>query len=129
MVSADQEAVVMTEMQMGQVQTYTQGAVPDEAVELAVQRVRSLLRLAPRPVLFVRVKLALAADPAVSRPATAQATIDASGRIIRAQASARTLAEAADLLHDRLRVRLAHGRVWPARRQSRSRALHHPLSQ
>jgi hypothetical protein len=114
---------MMTVMQTGQVQTYTQGAVPDEAVERTVQRVRSLLRLAPRPVLFVRVKLALAADPAVSRPATAHATIDAGGRIIRAQASARTLGEAADLLHDRLRIRLAHGRVWPAgRRASRSRA-------
>ena len=113
----------MTEMQTGQVQTYTQGAVPDEAVELTVQRVRSLLRLAPRPVLFVRVKLALAADPAVSRPATAQATIDAGGRIIRAQASARTLGEAADLLHDRLRTRMAHSRAWPARRRTaRSRA-------
>ena len=120
----------MTEMPTGQVQTYTQGAVPDEAVERTVQRVRSLLRLAPRPVLFVRVKLALAADPAVSHPATAQATIDAGGRIIRAQASARTLGEAADLLHDRLRMRLAHGRAWPparrwrtGRSQSRSRAL------
>ena len=120
----------MTEMQTGQVQTYTQGAVPDKAVELTVQRVRSLLRLAPRPVLFVRVKLALAADPAVSRPATAQATIDAGGRIIRAQASARTLGEAAGLLHDRLRMRMAHSRAWPARRrtsrarsQARSRAL------
>jgi len=118
----------MTEMQVVEVQTYTQGAVPEEAVELAVQRVRSLLRLAPGRVLFVRVKLALAADPAVDRPATVQATIDAGGRIIRAQAAARTLREATDLLHDRLRMRIAHSRVWPARRrQSRSRALHHPV--
>jgi len=118
----------MTEMQVVEVQTYTQGGVPEESVELAVQRVRSLLRLAPGRVLFVRVKLALAADPAVSQPATVQATIDAGGRIIRAQAAARTLREATDLLHDRLRMRIAHSRVWPARRrQSRSRALHHPV--
>jgi hypothetical protein len=115
--SADQEALVMTDMQVVEVQTYTQGAVPEEAVELAVQRVRSLLRLAPGRVLFVRVKLALAADPAVDRPATVQATIDAGGRVIRAQAAARTLREATGLLHDRLRIRMTHSRAWPARRR------------
>jgi hypothetical protein len=115
--SADQEALVMTDMQVVEVQTYTQGAVPEEAVELAVQRVRSLLRLAPGRVLFVRVKLALAADPAVDRPATVQATIDAGGRVIRAQAAARTLREATDLMHDRLRIRMTHSRAWPARRR------------
>lgn len=108
----------MTDMQVVEVQTYTHGAVPEEAVELAVQRVRSLLRLAPGRVLFVRVKLALVADPAVHRPATVQATIDAGGRIIRAQATARTLREAADLLHDRLRIRMTHSRAWPARRRT-----------
>jgi hypothetical protein len=115
--SADQEAVVMTDMQVVEVQTFTHGAVPKEAVELAVQRVRSLLRLAPGRVLFVRVKLALAADPAVGRPATVQATIDAGGRVIYAQATARTLREAADLLHDRLRIRITHSRAWPTRRR------------
>jgi len=70
-----------------QVQTETWGAVPDEAVRLAVQQVSSLLRMAPRPVLLARVKLTMAADPAVEHPLIAQANIDLNGRLIRAQAA------------------------------------------
>ena len=77
-----------------QVQTYARGDVPREAMDLAVQRVRSLLRLAPEPVLFARVKLTLAADPAVERPAIAQANVDLRGRLIRAQATGETMRDA-----------------------------------
>ena len=55
-----------------QVRAEARGAVPASAMELAVQKVRSLLRLAPEPVLFARVKLTMAADPAAGRPAIAQ---------------------------------------------------------
>ena len=69
-----------------------------------MQPVRSLLRLAPEPVLFTRVKLTMAPDPAVERPAIAQANIDLGGRIIRAQAAAGTVREATERMYDRLRI-------------------------
>jgi hypothetical protein len=69
----------MADTEALQVQTYARGDVPREAMALAVQRVRSLLRLAPEPVLFARVKLTLATDPAVEHPAVAQANVDLGG--------------------------------------------------
>jgi len=69
-----------------QVQAETRGAVPEGALSFAVHRVSSLLRMASEPVLFARVKLTMAADPAVERPAVAQLNIDLNGRLIRAQA-------------------------------------------
>ena len=51
------------------VQAVTPGPVPGEMTELASSKVGSVLRLTGRPVLFARVTLALAADPAVERPA------------------------------------------------------------
>ncbi len=53
----------MADTQTVQVQTHTHGAVPEEAMDLAVLRVRSVLRLAHEPVLFARVKLTMAAHP------------------------------------------------------------------
>jgi hypothetical protein len=61
--------------------------VPEGTAELAAAKVGSLLRLAAEPLLSARVTLAVAADPAVARPAVAQATIDLNGRVIRAQAA------------------------------------------
>ena len=76
-----------------QVQTEAHGAVPALAAEVAVRKVRSLLRLAPEPVLFARVKLTMAADPAVERPAIAQVNLDLNGRLIRAQATGADMRE------------------------------------
>jgi len=73
---------------------------------LAERKVRRVLPVAGRPVLHVRVKLAMAPDPAVERPASAEATLDVSGRLIRAHAVAHELGEAVDLLVDRLRTQL-----------------------
>ena len=98
-----------------QVQTYARGDVPPEAMDLAVQRVRSLMRVAPEPVLFARVKLTLATDPAVERPAIAQANVDLSGRLIRAQATGETMREAIDRMADRLSLRMKRAaRNWAA---------------
>ncbi|HUY44724.1 MAG TPA: HPF/RaiA family ribosome-associated protein [Streptosporangiaceae bacterium] len=98
-----------------QVQTETRGAVPEETVSFAVQRVSSLLQMAAEPVLFARVKLTMAADPAVQRPALAQANIDLNGRLIRAQAAGQTMREAIEHACDRLRVRLERAaRNWAA---------------
>ncbi len=95
------------------VQTHAQGDVPDEAMDLAVTRVRSQLRHAHEPVLFARVKLTLEPDPAVERPAIAQVNVDLNGRPLRAQAAAATLRDAIEILSDKLRIQLERAeRNW-----------------
>ena len=104
-----------------QVQTEARGAVPETAMELAVRKVRSLLRLAPEPVLFARVKLTMAADPAVERPATAQVNLDLNGRVIRASADGSSVRQAIARMCERLRVRLERAaRNWAAIRGGRA---------
>jgi ribosome-associated translation inhibitor RaiA len=95
----------------------THGRVPDGSADLAVATVGSLLRVAAEPVLSARITLAVAADPAVARPAVAQATIDLNGRVVRAQAAGPTMRAAIEQMADRLRVRLGRAaRNWAARR-------------
>ncbi len=103
----------MADTQTLQVQTHAQGAVPEDAMDLAVLRVRAVLRLASEPVLFARVKLTLAADPAVERPAIAQANIDLNGRPVRAQAAGATMRDAIEIMSDKLRIQLERAaRNW-----------------
>ncbi|WP_300613922.1 HPF/RaiA family ribosome-associated protein [Trebonia sp.] len=110
----------MAETQIVQVQTETRGTVPEGAVDLAVRRVGSLLRVAPVPVLFARVKLIMSADPAVQRPAIAQVNVDLNGRLIRAEAAGETMREAVEHACDRLRIRLERAaRNWEAVRGGR----------
>lgn len=105
----------MADTQALQVQTHAQGDVSREAMDLAVQRVRSLLRMAPEPVLFARVKLTLAADPAVENPAIAQANVDLGGRLIRAQATGETMRDAIERMTSRLTLRIQRAaRNWAA---------------
>ncbi len=108
------------------VQTEVRGDVPKAAAELAAAKVRSLLRMAPEPVLFARVTLTMAADPAVGRPAAVQASLDLNGRLIRAHAVAATLPEAVDRMSDRLRIRLGRAaRYWAAIRGAQPASLPH----
>jgi hypothetical protein len=68
-----------------------------------------------RSALFARVKLIMAADPAVERPATVQLSIDLNGRVIRAQAAGETMREAIHHACDRLRIRIERAaRNWAA---------------
>lgn len=98
-----------------QVQTETRGAVQPSSMAVAVEKVRTALRHASEPVLFVRVKLTMAADPAVERPAIAQVNLDLNGRLIRAQADAESMRGAIDRLSDRLKIRLDRAaRNWEA---------------
>ena len=102
-----------------QVQTHAHGDVPEDAMDLAVMRVRAVLRMAPEPVLFARVKLTMSPDPAVELPAVAQANIDLNGRLVRAQAVAATMRDAIEMLSDKLRVQLERGaRHWARLRGS-----------
>ncbi len=85
---------------------------PAEA-DYAREKIASLPRYANRPVLFVRVTLTRLANPALERPAVAQANLDLNGRLLRAQAARPTMPEAVDELHDRLREQLGRaGHDW-----------------
>ncbi len=86
----------------------THGAVDDGALDYARHRVGDLIDQIDEPVLFARVKLTVAGDPARERPAIAQATIDIDGDLVRAHVAAHELREAVDLLQRRLRDRLEH---------------------
>jgi ribosome-associated translation inhibitor RaiA len=96
----------MTAIETIPVRAMTHGAVPEKAQEFAVAKVRAVLAHVTRPVLSARVTLTMSADPAVARPAVAQATIDVNGRIVRAEAAGRTMRDAIELMADRLRGRL-----------------------
>ena len=110
----------MQDTQPVQVQIETQGAVPEGMPELAIAKVRSLLRLAAEPALFARVTLTMAADPAVNLPAVARVNVDLDGRLVRAQAAGQTMRESVEHMAGRLRTRLERSaRNWEARRGSR----------
>jgi ribosome-associated translation inhibitor RaiA len=107
----------MTAAETAQVRVETHGEVPPWAVGLATAKVGSVIRVAAEPVLFARVMLAMAPDPAVARPAVAQATIDMNGRVIRAQAAETTMRLAVEQMSRRLRTRLTRAaRNWAALR-------------
>ncbi|WJE00481.1 hypothetical protein [Streptomyces antimycoticus] len=75
-------------------------------IEYAQEKVRALTGRTGEPVLFARVKLTHLANPAMERPALAQANLDVNGRPARAHVAATTVTEAVDLLQDRLAGRL-----------------------
>jgi ribosome-associated translation inhibitor RaiA len=79
------------------------GEIPETTIEYAREKVGSLLRLAPAPVLFARMTLAHEDAPGLERPAVAKATLDVNGRPVRAHVAASTDDEAVDLLEERLR--------------------------
>jgi len=90
------------------IEVVTRGTVPDGAERYAVEKIGALIGQIADPVLLARVKLTQAADPARERPATAQATVDINGEVVRAHVASHVMPEAIDLLHDRLRDRLEH---------------------
>ena len=106
--------VTMTDStQIPTVQVARRGGGSQGDADYAREKIASVLRYTNRPVLFVRVTLTRLANPALSRPAVAQANIDVNGRLIRAQVARPTMTEAVDELHDRLREQLDRaGRDW-----------------
>jgi ribosome-associated translation inhibitor RaiA len=89
-----------------QAQVHTQGHVSDALVEYATDKVATVLRHAPAPVLFVHLTLHRPTDPAGRQPASARVDLDVNGMDLHAHASAPSLREAVDLMQDRLRARL-----------------------
>ncbi len=99
------------------VDVQTRGDVPADATGYARLRIAVLARHTHEPILHARVRLTMAGDPAVARPAIAQASLDLDGRLVRAHVAAKTMLEAIDMLHDRLRRRLERmAEHWEARR-------------
>lgn len=85
-----------------------QGEVDPALVELAKQRLAAMIDQIAEPVLFARVTLSIAGDPARTRPALAKATVDVNGDMVRAHVAASELRDAVDRLQDRLRDKLEH---------------------
>jgi hypothetical protein len=84
------------------VQLTTRGDVPIGSATYAVDKIRAVVERVVRPVLSARVRLTLAPDPAVERPAMAQAVLDLDGHLLRAHTAAPTMREAIDRMEDRL---------------------------
>ncbi|MFF4137301.1 HPF/RaiA family ribosome-associated protein [Streptomyces mirabilis] len=100
-----------------EIQVEAQGPMPPGTVEYAQEKVRALTGRTREPVLYARVKLTHMANPAVERPAIAQANLDVNGRPLRAHVAATAVIEAVDLLQDRLAARLERlEEHWEARR-------------
>jgi ribosome-associated translation inhibitor RaiA len=101
------KGAAMTTSHAVPVRIQVHGNVPDYAGDLAITKVSSVLaRHAAEPVISARVVLMMAPDPAVARPAIAEATVGISGRMVRAQAAGQTMRAAVGLMVERLRVRL-----------------------
>ena len=94
-----------------------QGDFPPGIVEYARKKVAAAVHLASEPVLSVRVRLTMHANPAVAQPVTARANVDVNGRVVHASVAAETARQSVDLLEARLRHELGRtARHWEARR-------------
>jgi ribosome-associated translation inhibitor RaiA len=85
------------------IHTTIRGAVAPGAREYAEQRIARLARLAQRPVLFARLELRQEPDAAIERPSIVKASLDVSGKRLRAHVAAPTMTQAADEVEARLR--------------------------
>ena len=97
------------------------GPVPAGARDHLEQALVHVSGIAPRPVLRLSGSLTRHDDPALLRPVVAKATIDVSGRVIRAHIAAASETEAINLLEGRLH-RILRGltdREVAARREGR----------
>ena len=84
------------------------GEVDPDAVDYARRRLGDVEDRVSAPVLFERLTLTMAPDPARQRPAVAEIMVDVDGTPVRAEVAATTMREAVDLLERRLRDRRDH---------------------
>jgi len=78
------------------------GAIPEESVRYAREKLEHLLGQRSGTVLDARIRLDQHDDPARSRPVHVEMVVDLDGRVVRARRSAPTITEAIDLTLDRL---------------------------
>ena len=88
------------------VELTVRGEVGSAVRRYAEEKVIRVARFAPRPVLVARIILSEETNPSVQRRAVAEASLDVSGRAVRAHVAAAEMREAIDLLAERLRRRL-----------------------
>jgi len=104
-------------VRMPEIVVQTSGPMPRTSPDYARDKIAALARHVSQPILHARVRLTRRPDPAVERPAIAQANLDLDGRLVRAQVAAVTMREAIDALQDRLRNRIERLEPhWQARR-------------
>ena len=89
------------------VDVQVRGAVPQGPVDYAGAKVGRVVEIANKQVLTARVVLTMAGDPAMARPARAEASLDVCGTQVRAHAIASDMTAAIDLLEEKLRQNLA----------------------
>src|SRR4051812_18882032 len=89
------------------------GDVPSDSRDYAAEKIGHVADYSARPVLYAHVVLEVVGDPARTRPALAEATLDVNGTPLRAHVAAAGTHEAVDLLEGRLRRQLVQleGRV------------------
>lgn len=90
------------------VQVTRRGNVGSGTVPYARRKVQTALGVGRVPVRYAHVVLDWRRDPAIERPAVAEATADIDGTIVRATSIAPTMVEAVDDLEERLRRQLVH---------------------
>lgn len=88
--------------ELPEVQLQTRGAVGRDQCQRAVAKLRAACAAAPRPVLAIRLALAIEVNPSLERPAVAKASVDVSGRLVRAHIARPSMDEAIDLVVDRI---------------------------
>ncbi|GAA2157777.1 HPF/RaiA family ribosome-associated protein [Pedococcus bigeumensis] len=88
------------------VQVTRRGNVGSGTVPYARKKIQRALGLGREPMTHAHVVLEWRRDPAIERPALAEATVDVDGTIVRATSVAPTMVEAVDDLEGRLRRQL-----------------------
>lgn len=102
------------------IQVSVRGEISADDVRYAREKMGSITRLAPQPVLNVRARLA--ESRATFPRVLAQANLDVNGRQVRAQVGGSTATEAVDLLCDRLWRQLSSMAAgWQVRRRGPER--------
>ena len=102
------------------VEFFHRGRVPTVAETYAEEQMQSFVEHLNRPHRYARFKLTGAENPAVERPAMAQATVELDGVVLRAHGTADSFAAAIDEVIDRLGSQLA---------SQHDRERHNPVGQ
>lgn len=88
------------------VDVQVRGPVSQKDVDYVTQKVERVMNFANQSILAARAVLTQAQDPAMARPARAEASLDVNGTQVRAQAIASDMGGAVDLLEQKLRENL-----------------------
>lgn len=95
----------------GEAEVVRRGRIPDGADDYARGKLAHLVERAGQPVRYTRIKLTMAENPVVERPAMAELTVELDdGELLRAHRAAATFGEATDLAMDRLAAIMEHRR-------------------